>query len=88
MFERLKLRGKETPLDTRPKYNDAANWYIEKFFILSNSRQIGMQPNPIQVSEMIILAQTFGTIGSLEEFIYIIQELDYIYLQTMSNKNE
>lgn len=67
-----------------PNSSEVSNWYIHKFYILSNSRQFGMSANPIALSEIIFYGSAIGTIGTLEEFIEVMQELDRIYLSGMN----
>ncbi len=71
-----------------PSIDIFAEWYVEKFYVLSNARTAGFAANPISLSDIVAYANNIVLIGSITEFISVIQELDNIYLLKMkSNEN-
>jgi len=80
--------GRPTPLDDQPDFDWETHDYISAFNRLSFSRTRGMDMNPIALSEMAFYWNTIERIGSLDDFIIIIQQLDALYLTNRSDNQD
>jgi hypothetical protein len=61
--------------------------YTDAFDILSNTRQSGMAPNPIPLTEVLAYLQLYGA-DDTEAFITYIQAMDLTFLDTLAKKAE
>lgn len=61
--------------------------YIEAFYTLSGSRQVGMGVSAIPISEIIIYCDYFDE-PDPELFLYLMQRMDSAYLEEYSKKQE
>lgn len=59
--------------------------YIQDFYRLSSSRQIGMPVGPIPVSEILKFCEHFN-IEDSDDYLYIIQAMDNAYLDMVAEK--
>jgi len=77
-------------LAEKPDLDLVSSWYIETFFLLSNSRRIVQESvGSIPLSEITNYALTIGTIeDDLHTFCYIICELDNVYLDHIHSKQK
>lgn len=85
-YRELEEAGRPTPIQNRPAVEAGGDWFIVAFQRLSKSRGNGMNgPLPIAISEISRYWRDVGHIGSLEEFIAVIQALDEAYLQKVAD---
>ena len=59
--------------------------YVDDFYTLTSSRQIGMGLAPIPISEIIAFVDKVG-IMDFEDFLYIINAMDNAYLDEYNKK--
>ena len=83
----MERAGKRTPLDNKPTEDAETSDYLSAFARLSAARQIGMAANPIPLSEIALYYQHIDPLGSLDDFILIIQSLDSLFLTKQNQKN-
>lgn len=58
--------------------------YVEAFYMLDSSRQIGMGLGPIPLSEISNLWDRIE-LGEWEDFVYAMQQADYAYLSAYND---
>jgi len=74
-------------LVNRPDIDGWTSWYLDAFFLLSNSRQTGMSVGKIPLSEMTNYAMVFDTLGEdVKDFCLILSRLDSAYLEWLDKK--
>ena len=91
----MEKQGKPTPLREMPSTSITSDWYLKLFTLLSNARTgsyFGFEkliyfPNPIQISEIKIIYDTFEISDSFEEFLEIMQTLDKEYINLINARN-
>ena len=76
MFEGLKENGEDTPLDHIPETDFSYGWFMASYVLLSNSK---MENGLIPLSELREYANSFGLIGSFEEFVSIIYAMNDVF---------
>jgi hypothetical protein len=69
----------------RPEVPEHCAWYIDAFYTLSPSRQIGWGPGGILLVEMLAYCQVFG-VSDAERFVRTMQALDALYLEHQTKK--
>jgi hypothetical protein len=84
----LQAQGRATPLDEIDDISDDAIWYIKAFDLLTSSRTINDGVNRIPIESLFLYSEKIGIIGTLEEFIYIIREMDSVYIKHAEDKIE
>ncbi len=87
-YRQLEAKGTATPLREIPYVTFSDSWYLDVFAVLSNSRAGGEVPGSIQISEMLTYSDHFEIIGNKKSFIEVIQSLDSIYLNHLSEKRK
>jgi hypothetical protein len=85
-FERLQDGGVRTPLDDEPELDSEQRWYFQAYGVLSRSRAGGFGPGPVRLSEIIEYWHFIARIGSLGDFVEIMQALDSEYLDHQAEK--
>lgn len=86
MFTRLKAQGRATPLDAEVQITDISIWYIKAYQLLARDKQIGMAQGPIPMTSMFRYIDRYTLIGSDEEFISVITEMDNIAMKHASDE--
>lgn len=87
-MESLNVEGFEPKaLQIRPSVHYWMNEYIEAFKVLSGRRNVGMVPNPIALSEIVVYASLYE-LDDHEDFIHCISEMDDGYLIKMAEQQE
>lgn len=61
--------------------------YMRAFNVLHATRQSGMGPNPIQLTEILAYLQIYGT-DDVDRFVKYIQYMDNAYLEAYAKKAE
>ena len=79
-YQRMQQNGEKTPLDDMPTLTHDESWFLEAFHRLSKCSQVGMDYGPLVLSEIISYWEYVGNICPLDEFIDMIQALDYAFL--------
>ena len=88
VFLQAKKNGLKTPLGTRPKSCMVSNWYIKHFYILSKGRSnSGFGPNPLNIADVIRYLKFSTPILEDATSLSILQDLDSIYLEHVSEEN-
>lgn len=77
-----------TGLIERPQLRWHNRFYLESFYVLSNSRPIGMSAGPIPVSEVLAYCQMHGDFNPSERlrFLEVIRSLDAEYMAHVNAK--
>lgn len=71
----------------QPNMDYETRFYLNTFYRLSMSRQIGMSVSYIPVSEIIIYGNNIVHLEeSIEDFVYIIQAVDAKYVKEANKK--
>lgn len=72
---------KDPAISTMPELDPILDQpYLEAFYMLDSSRQIGMGLGPIPLSEMNDLWDRIK-LDTWEDFVYIMQQADFAYLK-------
>lgn len=66
---------------------DGLQFYLEAFRELSSCRPGGMDILPIPFTAVVTYCQVYG-IEELDDFLYIIRDLDYVYLGLVEEENK
>lgn len=74
-------------LENRPVMHEWMKEYTTGFSILSSTRQYGMGPNPIQLSEILAYLKLYGA-EDMEAFIENILLMDASFLSVKAQKAE
>jgi hypothetical protein len=61
--------------------------YLKAFNVLSSTRQFGMGPNPIQLTEILAYIELFGT-EDTESLIQYVLRMDEAYLVSKAKQQE
>lgn len=74
----IKSRGFNTPLDILPNLTSEIAWYLStyKYFLRAKT-----ELTPIPLSELINFAKNIDIVGTIEEFLDVMQEIDFIYIK-------
>lgn len=64
----------------RGELPDHLAWYVEAYYTLSPSRQVGFGPGGILLAEMLAYAAIFG-VSDVQRFVRYMQSLDVLYLE-------
>lgn len=83
-------RGKAVDaLEQKPEITPDIGWYLDTFFMLSNSRQMGFSgAGPLPLSEITNYTRFFEIItDDVKEFCTIIVRMDNTYLKHVQDKN-
>lgn len=73
--------GRRTPLDDEPEFDWEVQDYLIAFSRLSSSRPFGMDAGALVLSEIAFYWQHIDSIGLLNDFIDIMQQIDAIFLK-------
>ncbi len=84
-YQDLQKRGRPSPLDDVPEIGVIATWYLDVFRILNSGRQ---ELNQIPLQDIFSYIEHFDIVGSKEEFIEIIQEMDSVFLDYYNKQRE
>jgi hypothetical protein len=74
-------------LKNRPPCYGWMGEYLKAFNVLSSSRQYGMGPNPIQLTEILAYIELFGTSDKMSLIQYVLR-MDEAYLTTKAKQQE
>ena len=75
------------PLLDKPSVDTTVQWYLDAFFLLTNSRNTGMSVGRIPLSEITNYGLVFGTIeDDLRSFCYVINAMDDVYLKHVDSQ--
>lgn len=74
-------------LEIRPILYDWMVEYLKAFDVLSATRQCGMGPNPIQLSEMLAYMQLYE-VEDRDTFVHHILQMDKTFLEAVLAKQE
>ena len=69
-----------------PTYDIETTWYFEAFDMLRSTRGIDISTGFIPLSEIILHANTFGTIDELKTHCKVIIGLDHAHLRHYNKK--
>lgn len=61
------------------------SWFVDAYRVLSHSKN---ERGTIPLSELKIFSDSFGLIGSFEEFVKIIYSIDNVYNAFLDRKRE
>lgn len=62
--------------------------FLRAFDLLSSTRQYGMGPNPIQLSQILAYIQLYGCGEETETFVEYLMRMDTAYLEAHAQKQE
>ncbi len=74
-------------LTDKPTLYEWMGEYLKAFDVLSATRQFGMGPSPIQLSEMLAYIKLYEP-EDRDAFIHHILVMDRVFLQEMAKKQE
>lgn len=74
-------------LENKPPYYGWMREYLQAFNTLSSTRQYGMGPNPITLTEILAYLQIWGTDDRVEFIAYILK-MDSAFLDAKARKAE
>lgn len=76
-------------LDDEPETNPIINWYLDSYRRLKAGKA---EQDPITLSDILAYLELFDNIGSVDEFVDIMQEIDDIiaddYMSRQEPKND
>ena len=84
MFRGLEKNGDDTPLSHVPEMDFSHNWFMNAYRVLSHSFNENGQ---IPLSELKMYQESFGLIGSFEEFVRIIYAISDKYSEIRNREN-
>lgn len=80
--------GRTPPaLIDKPEYPEAYDEYIQAFYLLSNSRQIGMAVGAIPLTEIEAYCRMFD-VFDIELFVALITSMDMAFMTHMNKKRD